>query len=706
VAKITSKISSIDPLDDGREARTSDALSGLATPIPKHPGETTNLLFNDPLSTQPDTGFKRIKLILVLSLVIWLVIAALISIFVLDIGNNQQNYDGYAWAGFATLIAGPLMMVAIAYYALKQLANINLRAAQLANAAERLSQPDRELIGKTKIMADIISAHIDGVNERISTAVASLDAMEEILKAQTGKLETSNKEATKTAAHIATSIQKQYAALDTISGTFDQRMNSLSGLLTKHTDNLAAATRLAEQKIKEARMSVENAATKINTASDTVRANTVEAASNLTASHEDIKAIGDILRTRSDDLSNIYSSHTSDLTAMIETLRKEQEGLGVGLEARLVKMRDLSLSAQASAESLSDASQAGKQTVEALAQSANLADNAVKKRFREMQDMVHYSSEHAANISDKAAQRVRDSLELARKEISRIEDHMGDLQARISKPADRSLELIEDVVEETPAATPKSTTPKPEAPKKKKWTRLKLKPLQDDALSPEQKTPLDQTNTGADLQIPEIEADLEDPYEDQPPLELSEPLDDDDNLEEETVTQSTDNILNRPGSSQADQTSASTKSKFSLRNLFGNNADDGENASLSIATLFNEKDPQNASAIVEELSKIGFSPNAIVDDGCIIEAAATRVKHGHESMSKYVADHLKSPVEHLAKTLSKDDALSARVITFATDYNQSIESLAGRRAAVRSRLETEEGRAYLLCDAALNFGRV
>lgn len=665
-------------------------------------------------------NFGWVRAFTIISILIWLTLVSLLCFSVLDISNNASSYSALQWAGIIGMVLGPILLIWVTAYSLNQLARLSAQAHKLADTANSLTQPDQTVIRKSKTLSGAISAQVDQVNEKLSAALGRLATMEDVLNVQTASLAQSNIDATQTTDYISTNLRTQNAALDKISGTFDERMLALSQMITGHTDKLAKATQLAEQKIKEARISVEGATSKINSASDIVRANTVQAASTLSASHADISSLGDIIRERSTELDHVYKKHANDLTAMIEHLRDEQQNLGAVLEERLTKMRDLSLSAQASAESLIDASAAGKDTVEALAKSATLADTAVKARFAEMKDMVRYSNEHAQTISDKAAQRVKDSLELTRKEIGRIEDDMADLQNRISSANLQSLELVPEV--EEPRNAPKG-----------KRTRLKIKPVRESI----HLTPMPESHTTEEdnINIPEPKIDLDITEEN---VSKSEVLDiyTDPEIEPETeiyqaeISPPEETLPHTVDDNEAvfrttlGDHELGKKQGFSLRGLFSGRREERPDASLSIA---NETPPDpiqmptplddnamptslpeqgNDADILQALGKLGLAPNAVVDDGCIIEAANIRSSSGHEAMSRIVAQRLNSPIMHLSKAMSLDAQLSQNAIRFAGKFDQTIEALSGNREAIRTRLEDEHGRAYLLCDAALNYGRV
>jgi len=419
-------------------------------------------------------NYAWVKKLTILTTLIWAVLVVGLLIAILKIETNWQTYSALQWTTIIGLILGPALMIFVAGYALKQLAKISGHAYTLTQAVNALYTPDTTVIRKSKIMAEVISAQVDQVNEKLDLAVGRLSSMEEIIQIQTQALDIANQGSRETVDKINASVKSQNATLASMTASLDESMDSLSKNLTMHTDNLAKSVQIAEQKIKEARISVEGATAKINSASDIVRSNTVQASATLSASHEDIKSLGDIIRLRSEELDEVYQKHAGELTAMIEHLRDEQTALGASMEERLVKMRDLSLSAQASAESLTKASAAGKETIEALAAAASLADNAVKTRFSEMRDMVQYSTEHAQSISDMAAKRVQDSLELTRKEIIRIEQEMADLQTRIGDKKHKSLELIPD---DRQVNDDVDASKRPRG--KKTRTRLKLKPIID-----------------------------------------------------------------------------------------------------------------------------------------------------------------------------------------------------------------------------------
>ncbi len=695
-----------------------------------------------PNTEAPDHSW--VKRLTIITALIWVLLVAGLLVAVLKIDANWQTYSALHWATIIGLILGPTLMIFVAGYALKQLAKISDQAYTLVQTADALSSPDETILRKSKVMTHAISTQVDQVNEKLNLAVNQLATMEEVIQNQTQALDTANQGSRETVDKINASVESQNATLAAMTASLDESMYSLSKNLTMHTDNLAKSVQIAEQKIKEARISVEGATAKINSASDIVRANTTQASATLSASHEDIKSLGDIIRQRSEELDEVYKKHAGELTEMIEHLRDEQTALGASMEERLIKMRDLSLSAQASAESLGEASSTGKETIEALASAASLADNAVKTRFSEMREMVEYSTEHAQSISDMAANRVQDSLELTRKEITRIEQEMADLQTRIGENKPKSLELVPDHTQpdhtqvdntQEDVTVVKTDTPKTSKGKKTR-TRLMLKPIidiqteleQTEIIEPEvipepEPQPISEPDP---IQTPELEtpkSELE--SQEQAPLELSGDLVEPDMIRQSIKPSEPEHALQQekfPSFHPLDEAvrrsapidepkKQKPKSKF-FGGFFGKRSSTDLPITLDIVSteapvpLNQNPPPTDDEILMADLEDLGLSAHEMVDEGCIIEATNARSTSGHAAMSRCVAQRLLQPVEHLVKSLTLDDNLSDKAIIFATHFDRNIELLAGEREAIRTHLESEKGRVYLLCDAALNYGRV
>ena len=106
--------------------------------------------------------------------------------------------------------------------------------------------------------------------------------------------------------------------------------------------------------------------------------------------------------------------------------------------------------------------------------------------------------------------------------------------------------------------------------------------------------------------------------------------------------------------------------------------------------------------IISSLSSLGLAPAAIIDDGCIIEATNTRTSKGASAMSNVVSLRIGGPIRHLQRAMEEDVTLKSNARAYVAQFNAGISAIETNREGIRTRLETDAGRAFLLCDAALN----
>lgn len=783
MANISSKISSIEP-DDESAARaimpeTSKPAKGDKPKYDPAQQDQPDYL-STPLAAQPDMAGAEmpspgwINITIILGIAAWLVCVGVIAFAVFRPSAGAAAFTAIQWASLAVFALAPILIMLILRYVLKQLSGLSQHASHLSATAQNLLTPDETAVSRTAIMARNIKSEVDQLNRHIDKAISRTATLQETLETQVKSIDRTAYLAENKTELIARQLSEEREALTAIASTYDDRMTALSANLDTHSANLAQSTQEAEQRINEARVSVEGAAEKINSASEIVRENTVQAANKLDANQTEIARLGDELKTRAAELDSVYSKHAEDLATLVSDLRYEQENMALSLEAGLQKMRDMSMTAQVSVQHLTDASTSGRQTVEALADAARLTDTAVKQRFADMEEMVRFSNARAESISEKAARRVQDSLAQTRKEISRIEYDMVALQDRLKysdtgdapsggqsdtpvtpiaptakkKPKRRGILGLRPILDNTDSAealsvveppAPQPVPPAPEVPAAPEPTPSAPEtpaaktvtpepPAAEDTPAPAPKRRLSGLRPAPDaseeFSIPAMDNESDDlviPDEDiraavteqtdAPALILEIPKEDDIFAPDpdEDIT-SFDPDFRRPGAPDRPKAKPE-KSKSWWKNLFGGGDDTSAIDQLtqpSSAPAIKDVTPQDAPAelsdadIVSKLSGMGLSPAAIVDDGCIIEAVNTRISKGPLGMSDVITHRLEDPVRHLYDAVSEDPALKADIITFARRFHHSLETIETDREAIRGRFESDAGRAFLLCDAALN----
>ena len=604
---------------------------------------------------------KHITIMGIMAALIWLLCVGVIASDMLGQSGSWKSMSILQKLGFGFMALFPLVLIGLCTAAFRHLNVIGHDAEGLKATAQALMRPDDTVISRSTIMAKTIQAQVDEVNLKVSSALTRMELLDDMVKSQGSSLAKSTLAIDTTASDVEHRITLQREGLESIAGLFENRMAMLSTLLETHSSQLASSGQMAEQRVEEARLSVEGAAEKISSASETVRQNAVIAANTLSGSHEEITNLSENVQLQSTRLDAVYRQHLNDLKVMLTDLGQQQEGLAKTMQERLSTMREMSMSAKVGAQNLTEASLKGRETVEALNEAASLTDTAVRARFAEMEDMVKYSTSRAESISETATRQVQNSLSTTRKEIARIEADMMDLMDKLNRAEAKKPSEVSPVGKLRGLSSSLGDGPPPHDNNANELSSLKYENVfeKGDVLEAKEVPPAPHIAANSDLDIyPVSEDDIP-------------------------------NSLRRP--SGTDELSKD-RNRWSLRGLF--NADDG--SSPPIERVVNDDE------IITRLTTLGLTPAAIVDDGCIIEAANLRSSKSAMAMSEAVASRLGEPVRHLFRAIETDDDLNSDIRYFKAQFERNLEPIETDRERIRRRLESDAGRAYLLCAAALD----
>ena len=640
---------------------------------------------------------------------IWIGIVGAVYYFTFVAPASSAPLSSWPMLTHSVIALLPAALILLLCAVMSRLSALSAQTRGVIHAVDLITRPDDAAQTRATSLASAVRSQIISVDSELTAALDRLAGMENVLRGHVSALTDSHVTATQQTHNISDQLTEQRTALKDLTGSFDERMASLSHMLTEHNERLSSSTHVAEQKIQEARVSVEGAAAKINASSEIVRDNAMSASKTLDESHSKIAKLGDDIRAQSEALGDLNSRHAEDMKSLLAQLQQEQQDLEASIEERLSRLREMSLSAKVSTESLNDASEAGRQTVEALAKSATLADSAVKTRFAEMEEMVRYSNSRAESISDRAAKRVRDSLALTRMEIGRIEDDMHALESRMTSRAEKPDELIVesrsswrknllrfrpltgqspivDVEPETPdiVEVPQLSFSEPE-PTVEDLVLTSEEPPQ---VKPESKPEPVTLDIPQPVVEPTVAPDLSLDVEQQPILSMPE-------LESDVLSPVVETVV--PQSLRKKK----EKSGWSWRGFLGGIDDDAAPQARPAQATSQISFEDRKTDIIARLSAISLAPNSIVDEGCVIEAVNTRKFKGAADMREVVNLRLPSEITHLRRAFAADPDLHSAADDFAQRYYQLLGNISSDREQLRETMQTEAGRAFILCDTAL-----
>ncbi len=135
------------------------------------------------------------------------------------------------------------------------------------------------------------------------------------------------------------------------------------------------------------------------------------------------------------------------------------------------------------------------------------------------------------------------------------------------------------------------------------------------------------------------------------------------------------------------------------KSLIPGRDDDAESMALG---RMNPSTRAHEGEVIMRLAELGLAPGAVITDGCIQEAVDIRIQSGANSMSRVVANRVGDPIDHLKSSLSESPELAQQMSQFAARFHTSLQDAEGDAENLRNRFAKDDGRAFLICDAALN----
>lgn len=236
------------------------AASTSPVPSPETIAPATAVFNSAVIEEGEENSTGWIKWVAVISIIVWLGAAFSYLYGFYDLGRKWTELSPLSMTGIVLAILLPTILIALLFFTLSQLSKISRQALRLSRSVDALSQPDETAITKTALMSEAIKAEINTVDSRIAQALARMSTLEKTISDQNEGISQASAKAGHSSDIIATRLSTQRLALENIASVFDERMASLSTTLDEHSTKLESSTKLAEQKIQEARIGVQDAA--------------------------------------------------------------------------------------------------------------------------------------------------------------------------------------------------------------------------------------------------------------------------------------------------------------------------------------------------------------------------------------------------------------------------------------------------------------
>ena len=584
------------------------------------------------------------------------IILGFASLYLIGVGFyfGQPLLDGapelMSIAGLVLLLTLPLFLLFLLWRALKHLSTTSRQNARYAEAANILTSPDAEVGKRTATLASGIRDEITKVNDSLNETIKALNDVQMTVTRETQAIDAAGLQLSSRSEDVGRNLTLQRQALESISGTFDTRMDTLSSSISETGRTLDAICTEAEAKIKNASDSMQIASGKMD--------QTISDGSNLITQRI----------TEIETISGKLGQASETLAAEIKNSAENLNETDAGLVEKTQAFETLNENARTHIYELQQTLEQGNSLLSELKTGSDERAAAIQTHYEKLRTHLKQSEDETLAVQGKTARMVESNLAQMRSEFTQMETDLRALQTKLN---------------DLQTATPEAANP--QTPEPIGAPRLNLTPLDSDFPPVEpprnvykRQTPL---SLGVDMEIESVDKEIVD----------FDP-----------------NVIRRPG-----DVGGKVKSKG-----FGRRTDKNEglgwrwrdmlgtlerpDAALppapAAASLSSETQSIDAVTI---LSSLQLSPAAIVDEGTVIDATQARINKGDAGLANTVSERLPDAVSHLRDKLAADPNLKAEIGQFDLKFAAMIGNTPPTAPTLRAVLGSPEGRAYLLCAAAL-----
>lgn len=675
MSDITKKIFSIEPMDEpnqkltGREPNTSDIMRPMSV-TSSAPQKSVNqekvpdFVTRDevkPLASPPNSMMEDAK-----SGSAWIILTVIgfsllyvigVSLFLLP-PLIKENGTLFQFGGLAVLLVLPVILLILLGVALKRLANISQQSRRLVRAAEVLVSPETEALSRTQTLANGIQSEILKLNAQLANTVEVLQGVQTAVSKESQALDSAGLQLSDRAGDVGRNLTLQRQALESISGTFDARMATLSTQITETSLELESLCVEAEKRLSSAGSSLAETAlqTEKNIGSGTKTIG------------QKILELGVVSR----DLDSTTQALREDLNESTAQLVKMDKNL----EQRVADLTLVNQNTQSKISDFQGTIEAGHQLLSDLRASADTRETQVKALYAGLENQLKQAEDDTLASQGQTARVVETNLAQMRRDFGRMETEMHALQAKLNGLRDAADDL-----------------PEPEF----KPSRLNLKPLESD--------------------FPPVEpprAQLRGPLQVMPETPINLGMDMEIDTPDRTITEFEPDVISRPGQPMAPKKGFGRKTEketsgWRWRDMLGglerpDLSSDPVQAPLSApqqSSIPKRAEPSKTIDISTRLSAIQLSPSAFIDEGLVVDATQARINTGETGLAATVVKQLPEAVAHLRSCMSADTELSADIEQFYANFSMTMGNTPPSAPALRAALGSPNGRAYLLCTAAL-----
>lgn len=656
-----------------------------------------------------------------------------------ELGRSGTPLTPAAFAALICAVTVPAVTVLFLFLGLRSLQQSRAEGRRLAMIADRLTRADENVAQDVATLSGAIRAELSSVDARLAQSRAAVDAFQDRLSDQAAQMDDQTRNVAERAETIGRAMTLHRQALETLANTVDQQLQAVAETVQSRKAELESSTASAKDTLLAAHATLNDAAQSVDERAISFRETVAAAREEMQLSAQEMEKSSDRVAAQTDALKSAYAAQSENLSGLSDAITGDQSQMAQAMSQQIDCLSAIDAQIERTETKLTQ-----------LADRAQAIQNALDAKLTDIEATLTKANTHSQAFTRDMTDRVSDSIAETRRDMSLMETELRALQSRIS-----AVDLPE----------PELDLSVPDGPSVRRAAstgRIHLKPLETDfpPLDPPGASP---PRPSANRQAPLIDPPaIEAP---EPiavttktgaarTASAASAIDNTLDLVPFSETGDTasantaqGDVLRRPGhdgSARSDslygqraaknKPKGKTKGGWHWRDMLGgidplDHEDAPSSAPSQVSTsavssnhetshpqtpVSSHTGPANigptntlpaapalseGSEIVARLCEVKLAPSAIVDEGTILDTAHALI-HDTERLTDVVLRRLDEPVAHLRGALSADLEFKLRAETFCRTYGDRLLTLTDE-GDIRSNLGSANGRAFLLCAAAL-----
>jgi len=372
---------------------------------------------------------------------IWM--AASAAIYYGLFGTTIKALSPVALSGLILAVLLPAVLITLLWMTWRRLALVSYEAGRVAHAAQILTRADESALINTRNLAVGIQSELSLVDEQLGKMLSRFEGLKNDVTSHGQDINAVGLTLTERTEDVGRNLTLQRQALESITSTFDTRMETLGTTIETQSTKLSELTDIAAKNIETAEQTLTQAAETLTKSSETLNQTSQDTSQTIETSHQVIESGNKNLSENHEQLSELHDK----IAELVSALKTQQDKVKADLVAQSENLQSMSDMAKGSTDSLQQNLSLGSDLLTALSKSNSHTKEAMQQRFTDMEAMIEETQNRADALTESANSRLQDSLTQAREELSKLETDVQALNTKLAEKGSASQQLNLDGIE-------------------------------------------------------------------------------------------------------------------------------------------------------------------------------------------------------------------------------------------------------------------